>query len=438
MLVVYILAGFVAGAFIAYYFATQKNAALEVDKAVAIQKAESVMEERENLKTSLNALQGENQNINKHLSVLQTENKNLLEKLSLQKSEMLELNQKLNNEFELIATRLLRQNSNEISEIHNKNISTLLQPLKEKIISFEKKVEDTYDKELREKNDLRTEIKILHELNKRISDEANNLTKALKGDTKKQGNWGEIILERVLERSGLNKGQEYELQFSTQNDENKRIQPDVLVFLPENKHIIIDAKVSLVAYERFINTNNDEDRQKFLREHISSIKTHINGLSDKKYYTSNELITPDFVLMFVPLESSFSTAMQADNELFAYGWDRKIVLVSPTTLLATLRTIASVWKQENQTKNAIEIARQGGALFDKFVLFVSDLEKIGKSIETLQSTHSEAVKKLHTGKGNLITRANNIKKLGANATKSFPEQLSGSLIEDDDIDLIEN
>ena len=400
----------------------QKINALNVELAIVHEKNDSLLNE---LNKNIQFLKEEKETgilFQKTSNTLENENKNLTEKINLQKQEYETLHQKLNNEFELIASKILRQNSKEITEIHNKNITDIVTPLKEKIVLFEKKVEEAYEKELRDKIDLKAELKNLHELNKRISDEANNLTKALKGDNKKQGNWGEIILERVLERSGLSKGQEYELQYSTSNDENKRIQPDVIVFLPEKKHIIIDAKVSLIAYEKFINEEHDDDRLKFIKEHINSVKTHVSLLSEKKYHSSEALITPEFVLMFMPIESSFSAALQNDNELFSYAWDKKIVIVSPTTLLATLRTIASIWKQENQTKNALEIARQGGALYDKLVSFVIDMDKIGKNIDGLSVAHNEAMKKLHTGSGNLIGRAENIRKLGAKTSKNFPDK----------------
>jgi len=450
MIYLFIVTGFLAGAILTYLFLKkeisklnaehesqlngieisnlQKVNAINIELAIINEKNESETKESEKNLQLLKEERDKSTSLQKATNTLENENKNLTEKINVQKQEFESLHQKLNNEFELIASKILRENSKEISDIHNKSIVDIVTPLKEKIVSFEKKVEEAYEKELRDKIDLRAELKNLHELNKRISEEASNLTKALKGDNKKQGNWGEIILERVLERSGLNKGQEYELQFSTNNDENKRIQPDVIVFLPEKKHIIIDAKVSLIAYEKFINAENEEDRQKFIKEHISSVKSHVSLLSEKRYYTSDELITPEFVLMFMPIESSFSAALQNDNELFGFAWDKKIVIVSPTTLLATLRTIASIWKQENQTKNALEIARQGGALYDKLVSFITDLDKMGKNIEGLSVAHNEVMKKLHTGSGNLIGRAENIRKLGAKTSKNFPEKF----IEKDD------
>lgn len=302
-------------------------------------------------------------------------------------------------------------------------MNEILSPIKEKLISFEKKVEETYDKELRDKISLREEVKKLYDLNTKISDEANNLTKALKGDVKKQGNWGEVVLERILERSGLIKGQEYDREVFMKNDDGQSIRPDVIIRLPEEKHIIVDSKVSLVAYERFVNASNDDEREAFQKEHITSFKAHIKGLAEKHYQSSDALNTPDFVLMFVPIESSFSVAVQADQELFGYAWDNKVVVVSPSTLLATLRTISSIWKQENQNKNVMEIARQGGALYDKFVGFVEDLIKLGKQMDGSQKLYQESMKKLYDGTGNLVGRAEKIRALGAKVKKKLPQAL---------------
>jgi DNA recombination protein RmuC len=269
-----------------------------------------------------------------------------------------------------------------------------------------------------------------------VKSEANNLANALKGDTKKQGDWGEIILEKVLERSGLIKGQEYQTQFNTKNIDGSRIQPDAVVFLPDNKHIIIDSKVSLVAYNAYVNSEDENEKQKHLKEHINSVRNHVKQLSEKKYQTSSEFNTPDFVLLFMPIESAFSAAIQNDQDLFAYAWDLKIVIVSPTTLLATLRTIASIWKQERQTKNALEIAKQSGALYDKFVGFLEDLDKIGKSIDASKSAYEDALNKLKTGRGNLISRVINIQKLGAQTQKQIPEKFK--LDNEDELNLLSN
>ncbi|HYQ57121.1 MAG TPA: DNA recombination protein RmuC, partial [Draconibacterium sp.] len=327
-------------------------------------------------------------------------------------------------EFENVANKILEKNSEKFTAANQKNIGEVLNPLKEKIQLFEKKVDDTYKQGLKDQTDLKAELKKLYDLNNRISEEANNLTKALKGDVKKQGNWGEVVLERILERSGLNEGEQgYQKQFSDMTEDGKRIQPDIVINLPDNKHIIVDSKVSMIAYERAVNTENEEERSKFVKEHLLSLRTHIKGLSEKHYQTASKLNSPDFVLLFIPIEASFSVAIQEDQELFSFAWDQKVVIVSPSTLLATLRTISSIWQQENQTRNAIEIAKQGGALYDKFVGFIADMETIGKNLSTTQKTYELAVNKLHIGAGNLVRRVENIKKLGAKATKELPQNL---------------
>lgn len=271
---------------------------------------------------------------------------------------------------------------------------------------------------------MRAELKKLYDLNSKISEEANNLTKALKGDVKKQGNWGEVVLERILERSGLNEGTGgYQRQFAENSEEGKRILPDIVINLPDNKHIIIDSKVSLISYERAVNAATETERLTYLKDHILSVKNHIKSLSAKHYQTAPKLNSPDFVLLFMPIESSFGVAIQEDHELFSFAWDLKVVLVSPSTLLATLRTIASIWQQENQTRNALEIARQSGALYDKFVGFITDMEKIGRGISNVQGNYNDAMNKLQTGSGNLVGRIENIKKLGAKTSKEIPKPM---------------
>lgn len=379
--------------------------------------------ESEQWKTDLNRFRDDNSILNGRLEKAKAEFLNMNEKLQAQKTEMEELQKKLTTEFENIANRIMRRNSEEFTAANQKNLGEVLNPLKEKILLFEKKVEDTYQKGLKDQTDLKAELKKLHELNSKISEEAHNLTKALKGDVKKQGNWGEVVLERILERSGLNEGpQGYQKQFSDNTEEGRRVQPDIVINLPDNKHIIIDSKVSLLAYERAVNAQEDHERLAHLKDHLASLKAHIKGLSDKHYQSSANLNTPDFVLLFIPIEASFSQAVQEDHEIFMYAWDLKVVLVSPSTLLATLRTIASIWQQENQNRNALEIARQGGALYDKFVGFIADMEKIGNNLKQTQGFYNDAMNKLSTGTGNLVTRAENIRKLGAKATKEIPSK----------------
>jgi DNA recombination protein RmuC len=359
--------------------------------------------------------------LNTQIARIETENKNLGENLEKQKIELESIQKKFTTEFENIANRILKQNSQEFTTVNQKNMGDLLNPLKEKIKSFEEKVENTYQKGIKDQTDLKAELKKLYDLNYKISEEANNLTRALKSDTKKQGNWGEVVLERVLERSGLVKGQEYKTQETARNEAGDMIRPDVVVYLPDNKHIIIDSKVSLIAYEAYSSEEDQTKREIYLKQHVDSIRNHVKSLGEKNYSNATLFDSPDFVLLFMPIESAFSAAIQADIELFNYAWEKKIVMVSPTTLLATLRTIASIWKHEKQTQNAMEIATQGGALYDKFVGFLKDMEDLGLQIGRVSKTYDETRRKLADGSGNIIKRVENLKKLGAKTTKSIPE-----------------
>ena len=347
---------------------------------------------------------------------------NLAERLKNQKEEIAELQKKFSVEFENIANRLLRVNSKEFSELNQKNIGEILSPLKEKIERFEKKVEETYEKGYKDQTDLRVELKKLYELNSRISEEANNLTRALKADTKKLGTWGELILDRILEQSGLEKGKEYYSQYSDRNDSGELIRPDVVVLLPDKKHIIIDSKVSLLAYDQFSSAEDDLLRDKFLKAHLDSVREHIRGLSEKNYQSAANLDSPDFVLMFMPIEPAFHLAIQNDPELFYFAWQRKIVIVSPTTLLATLKTVESIWKHEKQTRNAMEIASQGKSMLDKLYLFLEDMEKLGRQIDSLKGTYEQAEKRLKSGKGNLVNQARKLTDLGVKTEKTLPEK----------------
>ncbi|MDP3433650.1 MAG: DNA recombination protein RmuC [Bacteroidota bacterium] len=401
----------------------QQKFELEKEKSLFEDRNLSLLKEKEELNQQIQLFRTENGIQGQQLARAEADFSNLQEKLESQKKEMENLQQKFTTEFENIASKILKQNTEDFSKSNQKGMNEMLLPLKEKIQLFEKKVEDTYEKGLKDQTDLKAELKKLHDLNLKISDEANNLTRALKGDVKKQGNWGEMILERILERSGLTEGREYIKQESVLSENGQRFQPDVVIHLPDQKHIVVDSKVSLVAYERLVNAENEKDRPAFVKEHLMSVRSHIKILSEKHYQHSPNFNSPDFVLLFIPIESSFSIAVQEDQELFTYAWDNKVVIVSPSTLLATLRTIASIWQQENQTRNAIEIARQGGALYDKFVSFISDMESIGKSLDSTRKTYDQAVNKLYVGSGNLVKRAENIRKLGAKTTKELPQEL---------------
>jgi DNA recombination protein RmuC len=347
------------------------------------------------------------------------------EKMQEQKVEVEQIRTQFQREFENVAEKLLKEKSKEFIDVNRNNLDIILTPLKENLKAFEDKVEKVYNMEAAERNTLKGVITQLMDLNKQISDEAQNLTKALKGDNKKQGNWGEVILERVLERSGLVRDQEYRIQAAMQTTDGTRYQPDVIIDLPDDKHLVIDSKVSLIAYERLVNADTEEDRKLFAKAHIESIRAHISGLSSKKYHDLYKINSPDFVLLFVPIESSFSIAVQLDGELFNYAWDKKVVIVSPSTLLATLRTIASMWKQERQNRNVLEIARLSGDMYDKFVGFLGDMDSIGRNINQTQSAYNTALNKLSEGRGNLTTTAEKIKKLGAKADKQIDQKFIG-------------
>jgi DNA recombination protein RmuC len=393
----------------------------ETQKSVALETLRIKLEEIQRLQLELAQQLDLANNRGIEVATLKTVNENLAEKLENQKSEIENLQKRLTTEFENIAQKIMKERSDEFSISNHKNLSEILNPLKERIQNFEKKVDETYDRELRDKISLRQEVKELIRLNTQVSEDANNLTKALKGDVKKQGNWGEVILERVLERSGLTKGQEYEREEVVDGADSTVQRPDVIIHLPDNKHIIIDSKVSLVAYERLMSAETEHQRISYLKDHINSLRSHVKLLSEKNYQNAQNLNTPDFVLMFLPIEASFSVAVQGDGDIFAYAWERKIVIVSPTTLLATLRTISSIWKQENQTKNAQEIARLSGALYDKFIGFAEDMAKIKANIDRTSGAFDDAMKKMKDGSGNIIRTAEKIKELGAKTgNKSLP------------------
>ncbi len=361
--------------------------------------------------------------LNSELSSMNANHKNLQQKLAEQKDELEALQQKFTTEFKNIANELLEDKSKRFTEQNKENIAAILNPLNEKIKDFEKKVDDVYNSDTKQRATLAEQLKSLQELNIQMSKEANNLTNALKGQNKTQGNWGELILESVLEKSGLTKGREYLVQESMQTEDGRRLQPDVIINLPESRCLIIDSKVSLNAYERYCTCEDEVQRVIELKEHINSLKNHIKNLSSKNYQNLYQIKTLDFVLMFLPVEPAFSLAVQNELGLFNDAFEKNIVIVSPSTLLATLRTIASIWRQENQNKNALEIARQSGALYDKFEGLVKDLIDIGNKLKQTRNSYEDAMKKLHTGRGNLINSVEKIKKLGAKTTKNLPQSL---------------
>lgn len=399
-------------------------------KEIAEERNKSLLNDLDQIRIEFSSERENNSELNKQLATKEADYKNLLQKINEQEKNITRIQDKFSVEFKNLANEILEEKTKKFTEQNKDNLDEILKPLNEKIKDFEKKVDDTYEKGLKDQTNLQAELKKLHELNYKISEEANNLTRALKGDVKKMGNWGEVILERILERSGLTKGIEYETQYQTTNIEGKKIQPDVIIHLPDKKHIIVDAKVSLLAYESYINSDINEEKEKYSKAHIKSIRNHIKELSDKHYESSADLNTPDFVLLFIPIEASFSFAVQSDQEMFNYAWSFKIVIVSPSTLLATLLTISSIWKQKNQTKNALEIADQSGKLLEKFYGFVEDLKKLGKKLAEAQSSYDDSWKKLKSGPGNLIKKSEDIKKLGIVTKKSLPDELSEQNTED--------
>lgn len=347
----------------------------------------------------------------------------LEQKLNEQKTELEQLQERFKNDFKVLAQEILEKNSATFKEQNKEQIGSILSPFKEKLEAFEKKVEETYEKGKAETISLKTEVRLLSEQSAKLAKDADNLTRALKGEVKTQGNWGEVILERILEKSGLTKDSEYFVQQNLTTEDGKRFQPDVILKLPDDKNIIIDAKVTLVAYERYVSSEDVEEQKNALKQHILALKNHVKELSEKKYQSLYGIDGLDFVLLFVPIEGAFSAAIQSDQNLFQDAFDKNVVIVSTSTLLATLRTIASIWKQEKQTQNALEIARQGGDLYDKFVTFSEDLINLGKQMNTAKSTYDGAMNKLAEGRGNLINRAEKLRALGVKATKQLDQRL---------------
>lgn len=352
------------------------------------------------------------------LSVANNENDNL-------KKTIEQVQDKFSKEFKLLSSQILEEKGKSFTELNEKNISNILNPLKEKIRDFEKQVQETYEKETRDKASLKQELSILREMNKQMSEDAKKLTLALKGDTKAQGDWGEIQVERILERAALEEGVHYDKQVSFKDDDNNNVRPDFIVYLPDNKNFIIDSKVSLTAYNNYFNESDENKKQTYLNEHIKSIKSHIDELSKKNYQGLN-INTPDYVFLYLALEPALTLALQTDINLFDYAIQKNIVLVSTTTLLATMRTVSFIWKQENQKKNVIEIATESGKLYDKFVGFIDSMTNVGKSLDVSKEQYVEAMKKLYKSskKGDTIVgRMEKIKTLGANTTKAIPQSL---------------
>ncbi len=397
-------------------FKTSSNKQYEELKSASEKQLLEITKEREEIRREKDFL-------NTELTRRNTEYENLQQKNASQKEEVTQLQEKFTKEFENLANKILDEKSNKFTEQNKENIKNILNPLQEKINTFEKKVEQTHKESIDYHAALRQQILGLRDLNEQMSKEATNLTRALKGDNKMQGNWGELVLERVLEKSGLEKDREYFVQQSFTKDDGQRAMPDVVIYLPDNKKMIIDSKVTLTAYERYINEDDETAKTISLKEHITSLKRHVDQLSEKNYQDLYDIESPDFILMFVPIEPAFAIAINQDNKLYNQAFEKNIVIVTPSTLLATLRTIDTMWNNEKQQRNAIEIARQAGALYDKFEGLVKDLTGVGKKMDDAKKDYSAAMNKLVEGRGNLITSVEKLKKMGAKAKKTLPEAI---------------
>lgn len=355
----------------------------------------------------------------KHQQTQAAEQSRLQAELEAGKSLLARLDTQLTQrqEFEQVASAILAQQSRNLAATNATELDRLLSPLKERLSDFERKVTETYQRESNERFALKNEIARMAEFNTRLSADAENLTRALRGDNKMQGNWGEMVLARVLETCGLREGSEYRTQASFSTDEGRRLQPDVLVLLPDGKHLIVDSKASLVAYEQALVAETPEIQAQALRRHADSLQAHIKGLGEKHYAALPDVNSPEVVLLFIPIEGAFSAAVQQRPELLTFAWERNIALVSPTTLFATLRTVASVWKVERQNQHALDIARQGGVLYDRFAAFVEELEKLGRQVDALTATYGEAMRRLRDGRDNLLSQAKKLSELGVASKK---------------------
>ncbi|CAI8871131.1 DNA recombination protein RmuC homolog [Pseudomonas chlororaphis] len=421
----------------------QANAVKQADLAAVRREVELLQIERDNARDAAHAWNLERANKEAELRRLDAQAASLNAELREQQeshqqrlSDLQGSRDELRAQFAELAGKIFDEREQRFAENSQQRLGQLLDPLKERIQSFEKRVEESYQAEARERFSLGKELERLQQLNLRLSDEATNLTRALKGQ-KTQGNWGELILERVLEHAGLEKGREYQTQVSLKGPDGERFQPDVLIMLPGDKQVVVDSKVSLTAYQQFVAADDEVIGQAALKQHVLSLRNHVKGLAGKDYKRLEGLHSLDFVLLFVPIEAAFSAALQAEPNLFQEAFDRNIVIVSPTTLLATLRVIDSLWKQERQSQNAREIAERAGWLYDKFVLFIQDLDEVGNRLQQLDKAYSAARNKLTEGRGNLVSRSEQLRLLGARASKSLPADLLERAMTDADGALLE-
>lgn len=431
MEIIYLFIGIILGVIITWFIFVTFNKARQL---VSDEKTNMLTSENNTLRKEIEHKDTDLLEVNKKLASRESDYQHLTAKLSEQKAEIEKLQERFSIEFRNLANDILEEKTKKFTEQNKTNLDQILKPLSEKIKDFEKKVEETYDKEAQQRFSLKEEVKRLAELNQIVSQEANNLTRALKGESKTQGNWGEVILESILEKSGLVKDREYFLQKSFTTEEGQRLQPDVVVKYPGDRSIVIDSKVSLTAYEQFVNAVTPEEQENILKEHLLSVKRHIDELNVKAYHTLYELKSLDFVMMFLPIEPAYMLAIQSDPGLWNYAYERRILLISPTNLITALKMVESMWRQEYQNKNAEEIARQSGALYDKFEGFMNDLIELGKRLNSATEYYKSSMNKLSEGKGSLVARVENIRKLGAKTKKKLPKNLLSRSEEEEETD----
>jgi DNA recombination protein RmuC len=428
----YLVVGIIIGAVISWLFFRGKSPAPTIDPRTA-----ELDRENAKLSAQLNAITAERKKSDDQLIVLQNNSTELSKKLSAKEAEMTGLEKRLQEnkaelenlqdqfkkEFENLANKIFEEKSKKFTEQNKTQIDDLLKPLGEKIKDFEKKVNDVYVSEGKERATLKEQLVQLQQLNQQMSKDAQNLTNALKGENKSAGNWGEMILQSILEKSGLRKDEQYRTQETFFDLDGRKSQPDIIIDLPGNKHLVIDSKVSLVAYERFASAENEEEKSVAIKEHIASVRKHVKELSDKNYQKIYQLNTLDYILLFMPIEPAFSAALQNDKELFNYAFDKNIVIVSPINLLVTLRTVDNFWKQELQNRNVLQIADEAAAMYEKFVGFTDAMIDVGKKMDDGKKSYEIAMGRLATGPGNVVKKIENLKKLGLKVAKSIDPKL---------------
>ncbi|MGM0580689.1 MAG: DNA recombination protein RmuC [Bacteroidota bacterium] len=436
MEIIAVVVGLAVGVLLAYFILKSQNSngseldGLKEEKHQLLTELSVIKSQKENLLSQLkfekeahSKEREKNVQLNRQLSTVESDYKNLKIKLDEHKSELAELQQQFKNEFKNLAQEIFEEKSKKFTDQNKTNIGELLNPLREKIDKFEEKVEKSNKENLIWNSALKEQITSLKELNLQITKEAENLTRALKGDSKSQGNWGEMQLEAILEKVGLQKGVHYEKEKNYKNEEGDNQRLDYIIKMPDDKYLVLDSKVSLTAYSNYFDADDDVKQTRFLKNHLDSMYSHIKTLGDKNYQNLYDINQPDYVLMFIANEPALTIALKEDHNLYEKALDKNIVLVSTTTLMATLRTISYIWKQDLQNKNAIEIATQAGALYDKFTNFTDDLLKVGNNLNTTQNSYSDAMKKLYEGKGNLVRRTEILRELGAKTTKNMDKWL---------------